>query len=761
MTTPTVPVTVTLTSIGGPAKAGITVTAKLDRNEVHEGIVISDKVEGVTDANGVVVLNCFPNAPDPAGLGTMGSTYRFTAKIPNGRELNARARVPNEACRLESILVLDSGIGLDEAQLALSQVQGLVTTVQGLADAASGSAEEAAESAQQAMEGKEAIDQFVAEFGTLTGAIEAVQEVGAEVAQDKEATAADRVQTGLDVVAAAAEKAGAELAKTGAEDARDDALDAVIAAAVANGSYGTKALGRAAVSNGQPFTVRPNVTDGLTRFTVYIRVDASNETFVADSVNGYEFDYVAGRDTGIANAVMVGHDTDGERAFEMDEDGAFAVRDVLFGNARSLAETAAEVDALTQASKDAIGDMSYYIDKMYARTDPGYVAQSNVFDAAVDTDRPNYRLPVPVRISATEYLLFANAQGDTTDTAQTDIVMRKVTLAADGTPTLGTIITLAEGGPDDGTGKAFQYNNVTALRTSSGKIVCWYTYRNSDARVHVPYMRTCPAGSDPTNIANWTAQEDMSAVFPMLALEYDPVTYPSTPVGYASNAVWNAIIFGPAKGIEIQHGDHAGRLVIPYWRSDPSYNSGGNTNGLYCGFVLSDDDGETWELGAESWLSRGNESAVAEEWRTGEVLLLSRRENFAGKWISRSRDGGEHIHEWYRLDQDTINAPVCEHGFTQAANAFDGSTPKLVMTGPRPSTAATNTTGQGRERPTIFLSYDGGRTFPHRYQIGTGYCGYSVVEPFGDDGFAVFWESDSSRQKISIKVVSLHDILGA
>jgi hypothetical protein len=157
MTTPTVPVTVTLTSIGGPAKAGITVTAKLDRNEVYQGIVISDKVEGVTDANGVTVLNCFPNAPAPTGLGTKGSTYRFTAKIPNARELNERARVPdNGPCRLEDILIGNGALDLSDAEIALLQVQAAVST-------ATAKANQTTEDRSAVAEDREAVEEAIAE----------------------------------------------------------------------------------------------------------------------------------------------------------------------------------------------------------------------------------------------------------------------------------------------------------------------------------------------------------------------------------------------------------------------------------------------------------------------------------------------------------------------------------------------------------------------------------------------------------------------
>lgn len=150
MTTPTVEVTVTLAAQDGTPYEGVTVRARLDANEVYEGIVISDSAEAVTDADGVAILDLFPNAPSPTGLGTQGTTYSVRATIPGGRGLNVNARVPNMACRLENILVQDEAVALDDAELALAQAQAAVTTAASSAAAAAASETAAGASASAA-----------------------------------------------------------------------------------------------------------------------------------------------------------------------------------------------------------------------------------------------------------------------------------------------------------------------------------------------------------------------------------------------------------------------------------------------------------------------------------------------------------------------------------------------------------------------------------------------------------------------------------
>lgn len=155
MPTPVVPVTVTLAAQDGTPYVGVTVRARLDVNEVYEGIIISDQASAVTDAAGVAVLNCFPNAPSPTGLGTQGSTYRFWAAIPGGRSMNLDARVPNAACRLEDIIVNSQAVALDAAQMAIQQAQSHsasagVSAASALASANAAAASAAAAAASEA-----------------------------------------------------------------------------------------------------------------------------------------------------------------------------------------------------------------------------------------------------------------------------------------------------------------------------------------------------------------------------------------------------------------------------------------------------------------------------------------------------------------------------------------------------------------------------------------------------------------------------------
>jgi hypothetical protein len=121
MTAPTVAVTVKLADFGGPAVAGVKVTATLSAVDyMADGTFVStEPVTATTDVNGSAVLQLFPNATAPAGLGTLGTTVRVRANIPSSRHLDVRAAIPNNACNLVDVLVEDDPSALSAISTAL------------------------------------------------------------------------------------------------------------------------------------------------------------------------------------------------------------------------------------------------------------------------------------------------------------------------------------------------------------------------------------------------------------------------------------------------------------------------------------------------------------------------------------------------------------------------------------------------------------------------------------------------------------------
>lgn len=117
---------------------------------------------------------------------------------------------------------------------------------------------------------------------------------------------------------------------------------------------------------------------------------------------------------------------------------------------------------------------------------------------------------------------------------------------------------------------------------------------------------------------------------------------------------WMAFLgTSPGTGVQLHHGAHAGRLVIPV------YYSGDNPKHFSCAVIYSDDHGETWHRGAspndgrrfkgESIDSRtlaDDEASTHEstlvELKDGRLMVLMRNQHPSGRVaMAISEDGGE------------------------------------------------------------------------------------------------------------------------
>ena len=115
---PTVQVTCTARDQTGAPLAGGRFKATLDRLERYHGFLVPQDVTGIADADGVCVLNLWPNS-----LGNAGSTYRVRAwhGVTGTRYLDAWASVPNAPCLLQDILIATQPPELDMALTAAAQ----------------------------------------------------------------------------------------------------------------------------------------------------------------------------------------------------------------------------------------------------------------------------------------------------------------------------------------------------------------------------------------------------------------------------------------------------------------------------------------------------------------------------------------------------------------------------------------------------------------------------------------------------------------
>ncbi len=185
---------------------------------------------------------------------------------------------------------------------------------------------------------------------------------------------------------------------------------------------------------------------------------------------------------------------------------------------------------------------------------------------------------------------------------------------------------------------------------------------------------------------------------------------------------WTWYATGPCHGIQLT----SGRLVVPcdhivglhFDRSRDPYHSH---------VIYSDDRGQSWQLGGDVEVGT-NECAVA-QLQDGSLYINCR--NFVRgtrRGVSRSYDGGNTFtdFEW----DETLIEPVCQGSLESLP---DG---RLLFANP----ASTR-----RERMTVRLSADGGRTWPAARALHPGPSAYSDLAALPNGDLCCLYESGESQ----------------
>ena len=171
-------------------------------------------------------------------------------------------------------------------------------------------------------------------------------------------------------------------------------------------------------------------------------------------------------------------------------------------------------------------------------------------------------------------------------------------------------------------------------------------------------------------------------------------------------------------GITLRHGEHAGRLLRParVYNRPRGYNTA----------IYSDDGGETWHP-SEPFPARGTGEGAVAELADGRIYYNSRRHwapegtNPRRRWIAWSRDGGE---TW----EDLLMEKVLPDGRQDRDYGCMGGLVRLPIRG-RDILLFSNldTSRSRRERVTVWLSPDGGETWPVKRLVHDGSSKYSSL----------------------------------
>ncbi|MFA6717506.1 MAG: hypothetical protein WCS15_00300, partial [Prevotella sp.] len=237
-TIPTVAVTVRAYDQQGDPIEGANVTAKLQCIERYHGWIVPSVCTATTDADGIAVLDVFPNE-----LGTEGSEYLF--KISSlQKTVRVYASVPNTNCNLSDISELDryecrgAGQILDtdivfEGDTQVARVEAEGDTQVAAVQSAKDGIDEALSDAQDAQSGAEAAQTRAETAQGLSEAAATASQTAQHGAEDAEAVAITKAATATTQAATATERANYT---------KEQASDAATKAAEAN-SYATEAAG--------------------------------------------------------------------------------------------------------------------------------------------------------------------------------------------------------------------------------------------------------------------------------------------------------------------------------------------------------------------------------------------------------------------------------------------------------------------------------------------------------------------------------------
>ncbi|MBI1373221.1 MAG: exo-alpha-sialidase [Phycisphaera sp.] len=225
----------------------------------------------------------------------------------------------------------------------------------------------------------------------------------------------------------------------------------------------------------------------------------------------------------------------------------------------------------------------------------------------------------------------------------------------------------------------------------------------------------------------------------------DPVDITDSAFGpFRGDYDWKVIATGPAHGIQLTHGDHKGRLVVPIWMST---GTGGHAHRPSAVSVIySDDHGGTWRRGdivvAHPQPINPSETVVV-QLADGRVMLNIRHEGSGDtgakdapryRAVSISDDGATN---WSAIRYDpALPEPICMGSIARVTRAGVNGADRNAIVFVQPH----NPTGRERRNVSVKVSYDEGATWPVMRTLEPGISGYSDVAAAPDGTIYVLYE---------------------
>ncbi len=334
----------------------------------------------------------------------------------------------------------------------------------------------------------------------------------------------------------------------------------------------------------------------------------------------------------------------------------------------------------------------------------------DVFTAGEGNEYKSIRIPDIIRAGK---LLIATAEGryENTDQGRNDL-----------------IVSMSKNG-----GKSWSKPVVAAASEGA-------TFNNpclifdEEAKQLVLFFQRYPAGVHERDKTIPTGHEDERCIrnFVCFSKNGKKWTKPKDVTEFTKNEGVTITCSGPNPGVQIKHGEHKGRLVVPL-------NEGPFGNWTLAA-AYSDDHGKTWNIGKKSAAGKGiNEVSIAET-DGGGLIVVSRAWGGNTRRVAYSEDGGE---TWGEIKgHPELPSPNCQNGLTRYSFECDeklGGKSRLIFSTPSDG---------GRKDGIVKMSYDNGKTWPVEKLLIPGPFAYSTLTTVKPGVIGCLYELNSGQIKI-------------
>lgn len=201
---------------------------------------------------------------------------------------------------------------------------------------------------------------------------------------------------------------------------------------------------------------------------------------------------------------------------------------------------------------------------------------------------------------------------------------------------------------------------------------------------------------------------------------------------------WTWYATGPGTGIQLRNG----RLLIP------CDHKVAVTKARQSHVIYSDDHGASWKIGGVVGPNCNESQAV--ELEDGSVMLNIRSYQANNRrMVSISNDGG--LTFTAPVEDTTLIEPVCQASILRLSRSNNGGTSRILFSNPASSK---------REKMTIRLSYDEGKSWPIAKQLHGGPSAYSCLTALAHDTIGCLYErgDKSPYEKIVFARMSLEQL---